>query len=311
MVVFIFLVLTHVFAQEQSSEELAREIEQILRDNYNYSGRGIRNPYINRVKDSEYLDGLKKFLDALSKTNYVRDFAEIDSLYISNKKSLHTYQSPFSEKILLYFPASKPAEAFIGLISSDPDNEPAYQQYLKDERERINHILREKLGRWSPFHEAGRKILCERGGVTDDKEKIKRLAERFSDKRVEEVKYRRSKPKDNGDYHKVLEIRFDSPLPSRIEIVTYYADEGEERSYVQVDNKKKRSFFSDNPLTQVWFNSDCSFTRAKTWEYNDQGLLLKRQWFDADGELQRTVFCQQRNFHPERNLWAECLSQAF
>ena len=87
-----FLVLSFDLTFAQSARELEREIEQVLRDKYNYDDRGFSNPlrYIG-VKDDEYIAGLIKFRDALSKTKFVRNFRDVRSLYIFSEKSLDTF----------------------------------------------------------------------------------------------------------------------------------------------------------------------------------------------------------------------------
>ena len=283
---------SRVLEIKQTRQELEREIERTLRRKHGYRGRGFANPLFYSTDEETYLNGLKKFKEALENTENVRSFRRVGVLFISDKKEIDTFKGK-NGKINFYFPADKPSAAFIGLISRNPDNEPVYQQYLKEKKENQNSVLKKKFGKWFEFHEVGRQILCDHGGVTYDREKIKRLAERLSGKSVKKVEYRSSDLSDDGDYHKNLEIWFDSPPPAQISITTYTEDWVEDKSYVEVTNNDESSWLGGKELTQTWFDPDCNFESAKTWEYNERDLLWRRQWLDEDGEVKRTVYANR------------------
>ena len=277
---FLFILPAISFAQTTS--ELEQEIETLLQDRHHYQGRGFFKSFFDRAEDGAYLEGLKKFKQALEKTQHIRDFSNIDLLFITSRKKNTTFLNS-KGRINFSFSAQGPAESFIALLSNDPKKESEYQKYLKKVDEEKERRLQEKYGPWYKFHKAGQKILCNHGVTDDKKNTVAPIIEQMTGKKITDVRYT-----IKGSSKKII-ILPESPPPSRIEIHTLYKDQKALRSYIQI--KRKGFFFANQKkLIHSWFDSDCNFEEGQIWEYNSKDLLWKRQSLDANGETQKTIF---------------------
>ena len=276
--------------------ELDKELTTLLeKHGYDYeipAGSGFFNLNPDRIPEEAHLEVLRKFKIALEKTRYVRDFSDIGSLYISDDKET-PYMSTiaFDGKFSLYFPAYKPAEAYIGLLSNAPDQEPEYQKYLQRKREEINQKLEPTFGRWFVFHKMAEQILCHhfKGRENPDTERIREIAEEFLGEQVQDVVFERLNL--NGE-RKFLWIQVDSPLLLGIGVHAIINKEGKEGFfYISMYNAERED------LIRSTYDFSCNFESAQMWQYreheSEQNLLWKRQWFDAKGEINRVVYANR------------------
>ena len=287
--IFFLILLPGIFIYSYAEDpgKLEEEIGQLLKDKYGYGSTttliGINNPVSDEVTDEQYIKGLKKLKIALQKTQNIRDFKNIGYIYISSRETIDTYKG-ITGNTNLYFPIDKPPEAWIELLSSDPENEPEYQKYIREQKEIVEEKLKEQFGEWYNFHKAGKKILCEHQESFQDTEKIKEIVSKLTGKSVANVRY-------DDSYGKKLYIRFSNPPPARIEIAVFTEERG---SYVLIDNKKAGAYFNFNKLAISLFTVGCNLREARTWKYDSEGNLWRRRWLDKNGDIEKTVFVNRR-----------------
>ena len=297
MIRFLLLIFIAAFTSVsfgQTIRELEQELEGILRDKHGYQGNGFSSGSFSPPDPEAYLEGLRKFKEALGHTQNIRSFKRVGTIFISSLTKKNDTFERSDGQTSFYFPVSAPSPAFIGLISSNPSGEPVYQGYLKESQLRQDRLLKEGLGKWFKLHKVGQQILCDHGGVSSDKDKIKRLAEKLSGGfGVKEVKYRQLDASDAGDYNKNIDIVLNSSPPLEISITTYVRGGIEEISYVEVTKKRRGSSFRSKKLSVARFDSDCDLMSGEVWEYNDRGTLSRRLWLDETGEVSRTVYANR------------------
>ena len=303
--------------QKTAIKKLELEIKQILTEKHGYRGDGFKKLFFSEIEDDEYLKGIEKFKIALEKTKFVRDFKEIVYLYIDSRKTVNV--STYFGRREFYFPALESAEAFISLISEDPDNEPAYQQYLKDsvalgadafkyktEQEvaklknkvdRVADALKETYGSWYRYHEVGRDLLCETNYGSPDTSKIKKEVKRLLGKEVSSVDFHKIDLNRYDNYSKNIHIWFENS-PESIEIETNINHAGLQNSYVRVDNKEKKLEF------QSFFNSNCNFTKALIWEYDNKRKRVSKK-IDSNGNIARTMY-KSRDIRTLEEIYSNC-----
>ena len=274
-----------IYSYAEDRRELEEEIEQLLKDKYDWSTTenfSIKNYALYKVTDDQYIEGLKKLKTALQKTENVQSFRNVGSILLSNQETVSSYN--VKGKIYLYFPVKRPPEAWIELLSSDPENEPELQKYKTS----IEQKLKEQFGDWYNFHKAGEKILCEHKSSLRDTEKITKIASRLIGKSVVDVELAH-----DYNYKRYILINFSDPPPARIEILVD-SFRFKKVSYVQIDNKEDGLFSKGGELTKSWFTADCNFIEAEIWEYDSEGNLWRKHWLDADGDIEKTVFVNRK-----------------
>ena len=286
-----FLFTLSAISFGQTAAELEQQIETLLRNQHHYQGNGFANSFSSRVGGIAYLEGLKKFKQALDKTRHVRNFKNIGNLYISSEEKIEYYEDEKNQTLHLYFPASGPFESFIPLISKDSDNEPIYQKSLKEVREKLDRRLKQKFGPWYEFHKTGQKILCQHDWTaSNSQDEVESAIKRAFAKKVKSVSHKKY-DLDFKEMSRELTVEFESPPPLQVRIVTHFSKNAQHKdSYVIVENKAKGFHYKKDKLVSSRFNSDCHFRDGNIWEYNSRGLLSRRQWLDANGKVRRTVF---------------------
>ena len=301
-----FLFTLSAISFGQTAAELEQQIETLLRNQHHYQGNGFANPLYSKVEESAYLEGLKKFKQALDKTRHVRNFKNIGNLFISSEEKIDSYYSETSQKLHFYFSASGPFESFIPLISKDSDNEPIYQKYLKEVREKLDKRLKQKFGHWYEFHKTGQKILCQHDWTTsNNQDEVGPAIKRAFAKKVKSVSHRKY-DLDSKEMVRELTIEFESPPPLQVRIVTYFLKNAQHKdSYVIVENKAKGFHYKKDKLVSSHFAPSCHFWDGNIWEYNSRGLLSRRQWLDANGKVRRTVFVN-RAIKPLFEIYGPC-----
>ncbi len=282
---------------EDAHCQLEAELITLL-TKHGYGQRDFLNGFFNprrrgRVPNTVFYEGLKKFKTALEKTKYVRDFSHIGTLYISDRETAYISTIKFAGKFSLYFPAYEPAEAYIGLLSSAPEREPEYQKYLQKKRVEFDQKLEPKFGQWFAFHKTGEQILCghHKGTENPDTVTIREVAEELLGEQVQGIEFERSDYQHRDGHKRILQIQIDSLLLSKIIVETSTDEEGEEeRFFIKIKNPE-----GDN-LIESTYDLRCNFKNARTWKYREhkgQNLLWERQWINAKGEVNRTVYANR------------------
>ncbi len=284
--------------------KLTSEIMQELREKHGYE----RSRFFERadfpVEDDIFLEGLKKLKIALEKTKFVRSFEDVLSVGIHSKDiaEVESYESRRYAQSL-WFSAFEPAEAFIGLISKDLDNEPDYQKYLKEEAQRDTVALKKIFGPWYKYHEAGKEILCKNimkpevlgPGFTLNINKIRKEAKRLLGKEV-------TLTAGGSGLSRYFRLWTKYPPPSSIDIM---ANLNSGKSYVQVNHTERQFFLLDhNILNKTWFDSRCNLIKGELREYDGE-RQKSRKWFNSNGNITRTVYVNKEVLSLEE-IYADC-----
>lgn len=304
-IIFIFLFgSVQVFARDSSKEtrKLQLELETELRNKYQYRGSGFANPYYGTATDEEYYEGLKKFKEALAKTQDPISFSNITRLYISGEKEVESHSVPDYGEVF-YFSAKEPFGAYIELLSKKPGNEPYFKEYLIEKTEKVNLNLREQYGQWYEFHRIGKNILCNQE-IPVDESGLKEYIDKMSEHKIEKVKSFNISRKEDGRIWSDIEIMLDSEPP--VIIVIEPKDDYPFNRYELsiVAGKFNYSYFSDR-YTWSEFDENCKFREGKYWEYNRSGSIEKRLWLDSNGEEERIVFGNKRPLSLEE-IYGDC-----
>lgn len=156
-VVLLFLLVlpltafTQMGHESRSRHQLEKRIARILSNRYGHQEEPAFSPTYS-IGHNAYMVGLRKLELALSKTKNIRDFSQVGTLYMADKQDIIMLRQ-HNGKMALVFPVSTPAEAFIGLLSSTPHDEPAYRKYLQEKFvKKDKEDIRASQSQWSGFH---------------------------------------------------------------------------------------------------------------------------------------------------------------
>ena len=279
-------------AQESLSQN-PRELMQTLRE-HGYGRRSFNDGFVRNVPEPAFQEGVRKFKTALDKTRHVRDFSSVRRIYISRRETIHKSNTFNDGTFSLYFPAYEPAEAYIGLLSSAPEREPDFQRYAQQKRIKVDQNLEPQFGRWFALHKMGEQVLCHhlKGKEYPDTARVRQIAEELLGEQVQEVEFEHHNLTYEDGERKTLQIQIDSPLMSEIVVETITDEEGEEEYfYIRLYGSEGENLISSS------YNFACNLKNARTWKYrehdNGRKLLWKRQWFDTNGEVSRTVYANR------------------
>ena len=183
-------------------------------------------------------------------------------------------------------------------IETDPrDKKPAEEKDRLPEKPIVEEplSLEKILGRWLPFHEAGRDILCNHSlGVRTAKEIVETVVSRETGKQATHSKFDVSDRYGGNRHYEALTIFFAEENPDTLELTSYYTNDEYRYSYIEIKNRRKDSDVRDQDFTQVWYDPDCKLTGSiRTWEYNARSLLYKRRWFNTNFQLQRIAYANR------------------
>ena len=295
MIKFVTLIFIFLFASVQllaqdlpeKTRKLERELETELRTKYQYSGLGFGNPHYGSASEEEYYEGLKKFKEALAKTEDPISFSSIDILFISGEDAVES--STISRGVENFFFSTKePFGAYIKLLSRNPENEPYYKEYRTKKEEEVLQNLRGNFGDWYEFHNIGQNILCNQE-IPVDELGLKEYIEKNTEHKVKEVKSFNLRRSSQGRIHSDITIVLDTKPPLGIDLKRSIED-SEDFFEISIRSSERIISFFDDKYTLSKFDNACEFQDAKSWEYNESGSIAKRQWFNSWGQQSRVVY---------------------